>query len=604
MNILVTEQLVSSEAAAPAGKRALVRIVIVGHVDHGKSTLIGRLLYETGSLPDGKLEQLKAVSARRGMPFEWSFLLDALQTERDQGITLDTSQIRFRTPSRDLVLIDAPGHAEFLRNMITGAAQADAALLIVDAAEGVRDQTRRHGYLLHLLGVRQVAVVINKMDRVGFDEQRFRDIETEISTHLVNLGLTPVAVIPISARDGDGVARRTAIRSPGTGARPWSRPSTASCRPASPMSWRCGCRCRRSTSSTTGASSRAGSRPARVTVGDEIVVMPSGRTARVRSIESWPVPALAPRTAGAGQSVGITLDSEIFLDRGDVVSTAAVRPKAAQRLRARVFWLHEEPLEVGTTLNVRIGTAEARGTIAAIEKAVDPGALSATEAKAVAQNHVGEIDIALSRPLAVDPYAVNARTGRIVLDMKGRISGGGLVLSLDPPAPLLSSASREGLSGGARQPQGGPLKSAVSPQERAARSGHGGAILWLTGAQAFRHLEAGARHRAAAVRPRRRAGRARDRCLAKRPQCRSRRRPGRPGRDHPAHRRRLRPISPASGYIVVVAAVSPTQAGRAQARAIGGKRFYEVHVDAAAGGVDAAYEAPVAPDLRLDMRPP
>src|SRR5882724_3824147 len=164
--------------------RSLVRIVIVGHVDHGKSTLIGRLLYDTGSLPEGKFENLKAVSARRGAAFEWSFLLDALQTERDQGITIDTSQIRFRTPSRDIVLIDAPGHTEFLRNMITGAAQADAAILIVDAVEGVRDQTRRHGYLLHLLGVRQIAVVINKMDRIDFDEKKFREHEAEISAHL------------------------------------------------------------------------------------------------------------------------------------------------------------------------------------------------------------------------------------------------------------------------------------------------------------------------------------------------------------------------------------------------------------------------------------
>src|SRR5258708_28166792 len=203
--------------------------------------------------------------------------------------------------------------------------------------------------------------------------------------------------------------------------------------------------------------------------------MPSGKTARVRSIESWPVPepAHAPRAAGAGQSVGITLDSEIFLDRGDVVSTAAVRPKAAQRLRARVFWLNEAPLEVGTTINVRIGTAEARGTIAAIEKAVDPGALSATEASAVAQNHVGEIDITLSRPLAVDPYALNARTGRIVLDMKGRISGGGLVLSLDPPLSVSSPASAQSAS----------LKAAVSATERAARAGHGGPLVWLTGRQ-------------------------------------------------------------------------------------------------------------------------
>src|SRR5215470_2917700 len=187
----------------PIPSRRRVRIVTVGHVDHGKSTLIGRLLAETGSLPDGKLDQLKAVSARRGMPFEWSFLLDALQAERDQGITIDTSQIRLRTPARDIVLIDAPGHAEFLRNMITGAAQADAAVLIVDATEGVRDQTRRHGYLLHLLGVRQVTVVINKMDRVDYSQERFEEIRGEIAA----LGLKPVAVIPISARSGDGVAR-------------------------------------------------------------------------------------------------------------------------------------------------------------------------------------------------------------------------------------------------------------------------------------------------------------------------------------------------------------------------------------------------------------
>src|SRR5271167_4427840 len=207
MNALVSSAYVapSADIAGPA-PRPLVRIVIVGHVDHGKSTLIGRLLAETGSLPDGKLEQLKAVSARRGMPFELSFLLDALQTERDQGITIDTSQVRFRTPSRDFVLIDAPGHTEFLRNMITGASQADGALLIVDAVEGVREQTRRHGYLLHLLGVRQVAVVINKMDRVDFSAARFAEIRDEISAHLTGLGVTPKAIIPISARDGDGVA--------------------------------------------------------------------------------------------------------------------------------------------------------------------------------------------------------------------------------------------------------------------------------------------------------------------------------------------------------------------------------------------------------------
>src|SRR5450432_485150 len=202
MNMIVPKATPAISATPNGTTRPQVRIVIVGHVDHGKLTLVGRLLHETGSPPDGKLQMLTAVSERRGMPFEWSFLLDALQTERDQGITIDTTRISLRTASRDIVLIDAPGHAEFLRNMITGASQADGALLIIDALEGVRDQTRRHGYLLHLFGVKQVAVVVNKMDRVDFSASRFKEISDEISGHLASFGLAPQAIIPISARDG------------------------------------------------------------------------------------------------------------------------------------------------------------------------------------------------------------------------------------------------------------------------------------------------------------------------------------------------------------------------------------------------------------------
>src|ERR1700744_5567423 len=169
--------------------RPQLKLVIAGHVEHGKSTLVGRLLQDTHSLPYGKLEAIQASCRKRGMPFEWSFLMDALQTERDQGITIDTTQIWLKTQTRDVVLIDAPGHAEFLRNMITGASQADGALLIIDALEGVRDQTRRHGFLLHLLGVKQVAVVVNKMDRLDFSAARFGEIRDEFSAHLIGLGV-------------------------------------------------------------------------------------------------------------------------------------------------------------------------------------------------------------------------------------------------------------------------------------------------------------------------------------------------------------------------------------------------------------------------------
>src|SRR6201995_4525088 len=383
MNMIAPSAL---SATSHTPTRPQVRIVIVGHVDHGKSTLVGRLLHETGSLPDGKLEMLKAVSARRGMPFEWSFLLDALQTERDQGITIDTTQIRFRTETRDIVLIDAPGHAEFLRNMITGASQADAAVLIIDALEGVRDQTRRHGYLLHLLGVRQVAVVINKMDRVDFSKSRFDEISTEISAHLTGLGVTPSAVIPISARDGDGVAERT----PRT---QWYNGPTVvdaldalePARPLAQLALRLPVQAIYKFDDRRIVAGRIES--GHLAAGDEIVIMPAGKIAKIKSVEGWPVTPLAGKQS-AGRSVGITLDRELFIERGDVIARVDAAPRDTRRISARIFWLHEQPLGKGDQVLVRLGTCESRASIVAIEKAVDPGELSNVESASIARNHV------------------------------------------------------------------------------------------------------------------------------------------------------------------------------------------------------------------------
>jgi len=418
-------------SAQIATSRPLVRIVIVGHVDHGKSTLIGRLLFETGSLSDGKLEQLKAVSIRRGMAFEWSFLLDALQTERDQGITIDTSQIRFRTPTRDFVLIDAPGHTEFLRNMITGASQADAALLLVDAAEGVREQTLRHAYLLHLLGIRQVVVVINKMDRVGYDDDRFREIDAEITAQLHGFDLKPAAVIPISARHGDGVVERTA-------AIDWYRGPTViealdrftPAQPATALPLRLPVQAVYKFDDRRIVAGRIQS--GGIAVGDEIVAVPSGKRAIVRGIEAWPGNGDAgPHRAGAGQSVGITLDRELFIARGDVIAHAKKRVPSGRHLKARIFWLHDSPLATRAYVTVRIGTAETRGIVTAIGNTLDPGDHSVANRDTIGQNHVGEVEIALSNPIAADLYEANPRTGRIVLDFGGHIAGGGLVLALD-----------------------------------------------------------------------------------------------------------------------------------------------------------------------------
>jgi bifunctional enzyme CysN/CysC len=559
MNMIVTNPV----STTPNGTtRPQVRIVIVGHVDHGKSTLVGRLLHETGSLPEGKLEMLKAVSARRGMPFEWSFLLDALQTERDQGITIDTTQIRFRTGSRDIVLIDAPGHAEFLRNMITGASQADGAVLIIDALEGVRDQTRRHGYLLHLLGIRQVAVVVNKMDRVDFSAARFAEISDEISAHLTGLGVTPSAVIPISARDGDGVAART----PRIG---WYDGPTVvealdalePARPLERLALRLPVQAIYKFDDRRIVAGRIES--GNLAAGDEIVIMPAGKIARIKSVESWPVTPLVGKQ-GAGRSVGITLDRELFIERGDIIAHVGQSPRDTRRLRARIFWLHEKPLAKGDQILVRLGTREARASVVAIEKAIDPGALSNAENTAIARNHVGEIDISLAHPVAADTHADNPRTGRLVIEVNGRIAGGGLVLSVDAgqravPVDIV------------------PVESALRPDERSARYRHNGAVVWLTG------LPGAGKSTLARALERRLFSRGGSPILLDGDTLRA----GLNGdlgftpADRAENIRRLAEMAThlaKNGHIAIVAAVSPSREDRAGARRIADSLFREVYV--------------------------
>jgi bifunctional enzyme CysN/CysC len=558
MNMIVQPAISTTQS----GSRPLIRIVIVGHVDHGKSTLVGRLLHETGSLPEGKLEMLKAVSARRGMPFEWSFLLDALQTERDQGITIDTTQIRFRTDARNIVLIDAPGHAEFLRNMITGASQADGAVLIIDAQEGVRDQTRRHGYLLHLLGIKQVAVVVNKMDRVGFASARFNEIEAEISAHLSGLGIAPTAIIPISARDGDGVAVATSRMS-------WYRGPTVvealdALTPALPLAalpLRLPVQAIYKFDDRRIVAGRVES--GALASGDEIIIMPAGKVAKIRSVEGWPdTPLFAP--LGAGRSVGITLDRELFIERGDIIAHVGKNPRDTRRLRARIFWLHERPLAKGDLILVRLGTREARATVVAIEKAVDPGDLASRESSSIARNHVGEIDISLAQPIAADPYSDNPRTGRLVIEVSGRIAGGGLVLSVDAgqravPVDIV------------------PVASALRAEERSARFRHNGAVVWLTG------LPGAGKSTLARALERRLFTRGGSPILLDGDTLRA----GLNGDlgfspdDRTENIRRLAEVAThlaRNGHIAIVAAVSPARDDRAAARRIADTAFREIHV--------------------------
>ncbi|NFV80130.1 adenylyl-sulfate kinase [Magnetospirillum aberrantis] len=582
---------------------APLRIVVVGHVDHGKSTLVGRLLHETGALPDGKVEYLKEVCDKRGMPFEWAFVMDALQAERDQGITIDTSQLRFHSGKRPVLIIDAPGHKEFLKNMITGAASAEAALLIVDAAEGVQEQTRRHGYLLHLLGLTQIAVAVNKMDLVAWSESRFHEVEAEIRAYLGEIGVTPTQIIPVSARGGDNVRDRSA-------AAQWYQGPTIvdaldgfqSAASATDLDLRLPVQDVYKFDTRRIIAGRIES--GRLKVGDRLVFSPSGKAARVASVEGWAGDHVSTLAAGAGQAVGVTLDEPIFVERGQIAHLGDAAPIIAYALRARVFWLGREALTVGARLKLKLATAEYPVEVSAIERVVDVEDLKNHAGTEVGRNAVAEIVLRSRAPMAIDPFADNARLGRFVLVQGYDIVGGGIVADAVGESANLTEVEHK-----------------VTLEARARANGHQGGVLWLTG------LSGAGKSTIAMELERRlflrgwqvtvldgdnvRTGLNADLGFAEADRAENIRRVG-----EVAH------LFAKAGMLVIASFISPYAADRERVRAIDPDAFHEIHIatdlaecerrdpkglykKARAGaipdftGISAPYEEPAEPDLRL-----
>ncbi|OYV73918.1 MAG: elongation factor Tu, partial [Deltaproteobacteria bacterium 21-66-5] len=372
-----------------------LRIVIVGHVDHGKSTLIGRLFYDTGSLPEERYRELEETCREQGRAFEFAYLMDALEEEREHNITIDTAQTFFKTSLRPYIIIDAPGHKEFLKNMITGAAAADAAILLVDGAEGVREQTRRHAYMLSLLGLRQVVVAVNKLDLVGFRR------EEEIRGFLLSVGLVPAHVVPISAREGDNIAtpsERTAWYSGPTllGALDSFFPA----RDISGLPLRfpvqdiyVGDGKRVYAGRVESGCLRAGSRA---------VFSPSGKKVVVRSVEKWKQPALPE--AHAGECVGVTFTEELFVERGEVLSEEGEASPAAREISASLFWLGNDPLRLSSRCVLKLATAEVEAVLSAITERIDSSTLEVTErhANRVENLEVANVTFTLQHPIAAD----------------------------------------------------------------------------------------------------------------------------------------------------------------------------------------------------------
>ena len=457
-----------------SGPRDSLPVVIVGHVDHGKSTLIGRLLNDTNSLPDGKVDAVKAMCERRGMRFEWAFVMDAFQAERDQGITIDATQIRFSTTHRDYLIIDAPGHREFIKNMITGASSADAAVLVIDAAEGVQRETRRHAFLLHLLGIRQVCVVVNKMDAIAFDQVRFETVQTEIAAYLASIEVEPSFVIPVCARDGDNVARtsdRVAwYEGPSlAGALDSFAPSASS--HLQPLRFPIQDIYKFDDRRIVAGRIESGT----LSVGDALLFSPSNKSAHVVSIGTWSTPE-APTTATAGASVGITLDDDLFIERGDMASHEKDAPLETDVFRARIFWLGDEELALGATCRMKLTTLDVPVTVQEITSIINTETLERSPRGNVGRHQVAEVVLRSRRIVALDEATVLPRTGRFALVQNYRIVGGGTI-SMGGYADQRRNITQ-------RATNVVRVEHRIGATERAERAGHRGGVIWLTGLSA------------------------------------------------------------------------------------------------------------------------
>jgi len=427
-------------AEAVAVDREKMNIVIVGHVDHGKSTVVGRLLADTGALPQGKLEAVKSLCERTAKPFEYAFLIDALQDERDQGITIDAARVFFKSAQRDYILLDAPGHVEFLRNMVTGAARAEAALLVIDAAEGVQENSRRHGYLLSLLGISQVAVLVNKMDLVGYQQAVFQAIQAEYSAFLDQFGVQPVAWLPISGREGDNLAQP----SPNM---PWYKPTGIGATvmgvldamhkipQAHDLPFRMSVQDvykftrfgddRRIVAGTVASG--------RLPLGAQVVFYPSGKRTRVASLEVFGAPA--PQHIPAGRPAGFTMQEQIYVQRGELATLEGEPPpKVARRFRVSLFWLGKRPLVPKREYLLKLGSAKVKVQVESISRVMDASNLQSADKRQVDRNDVAELILSARKPLAFDLAREHKELGRFVLVDEYEIAGGGMILEDLPDA--------------------------------------------------------------------------------------------------------------------------------------------------------------------------
>jgi sulfate adenylyltransferase large subunit len=397
-------------------RKSLLRFVVCGSVDHGKSTLIGRLLYEAKLLFDDQLDALAASSRRPGAAageLDFSLLLDGLAAEREQKITIDVAYRFFTTDKRKFIVADAPGHEQYTRNMATGASTADLALILVNAAAGLTAQTKRHSLIVSTLGVRRLLVAVNKMDLVDWSEAAFARIEADFRAFATDLDFADIVFVPVAARSGDNVVTRSTrmgwYRGPTLLAhleqmeiapaadveRPFRMPIQWVNRPHAEFRGYCGL--------------IAGGE---VYAGMPVQIWPSGRMAHVERIITAGGEA---DLAFAGESVTLTFQEDVDASRGDVLAETGAAPLVADRLAARMVWMSEAPLASGRSYLLKVGTCTAKATIEPDVQVIDLDTRASRQAPQLAHNEIGTCVVQLDRPVCVDRYGDNRATGSFVL---------------------------------------------------------------------------------------------------------------------------------------------------------------------------------------------
>jgi bifunctional enzyme CysN/CysC len=553
-------------------RKGLLRFITCGSVDDGKSTLIGRLLYESKMLFEDQLAALEADSRKvgtQGGELDFALLVDGLSAEREQGITIDVAYRFFSTDKRKFIVADTPGHEQYTRNMITGASTAEVAVVMIDARKGVLTQTRRHSYLVSLIGIRKIVLAINKLDMVDYARGVFDRIEAEYRAFAAQIGLTDIVCIPMSALRGDNITSRSERT-------PWYEGPTLMGHLEDidigddvqggpfrmPVQW-----VNRPNLDFRGFSGRIVG--GKVSPGDRLRVLPSGKESRVARVVTQGGDL---DVAVAGQSITITLEDEIDISRGDVLSGVEAPASVADEFEADIVWMSEEPLEPGRPYLVKIGARSASATLSAPSYKVNVNTLERGAAASLGLNEIGVCGVVLDRPIAFDPYALNRDMGGFILidRLSNRTVGAGLLRSGTLRSPALPW----------------PALSIDAPA-RASLMGHKAAVLWFTGAD---HGAASAL--AGLVEKKLHA-------LGKHAYLVPAGRPGAP--DDPARVGEAARLVADAGLIALVALPGVGRAARdAERPATGGAAFLEVLLEGSSEG--ASHEAPRDPEIRVGPR--